>query len=234
MLHVAPENDATSKGKIEPFITKLFKKYQSGFYPFQEVCIDEMVIPYRGRWKYKQYNPNKPSKYHIKMYGFCDSTTGYCYNALAYMGSETSYSNKDLFGDSEKIFEHLMQPLHKGHHIYADRFYTTYNLVMYLLDNQFYYTGTVQSNRKHFPAEIKQGNKMKHMETQHFRSDNGLMVVMWKDKKAKKPVILTSTKFCKNDIDVTNKNGEVTCKPEAIHYYNMSMNGCDRSDQLIS
>lgn len=89
-----------------------------------------------------------------------------------------------------------MQPLHKGHHIYADRFYTTYNLVMYLLDNQFYYTGTVQSNHKHFPAKIKQGNKMKHMDTQYFRSDNGLMVVMWKDKKAKKPVILTSPKFC--------------------------------------
>ena len=47
--------------------------------------VDEMVIGFRGRWK------NKPSKYHIKTFGLCDSENGYVVNLFTYYGLETGY-----------------------------------------------------------------------------------------------------------------------------------------------
>ena len=200
-----------------------------------DLSIDEMVIPFKGRWKYKQYNPNKPSKYHIKTFGLCDSITGYCYNILTYFGTETNYDPNlpDDVGQSEKIFEYLLRPLGKGHHVFADRYYTTYNLITYLKSKSTYYTGTLQSNRANFPKEIK-ASKLKHMETVFFRSSQDILLAMWQDKKAKKPVIVVSTKFDNSIVDVAGKYGKVTRKPEVVHKYNFSMNGCDRLDQLVS
>ena len=63
-----------------------------------------MVIRYKGRWKNKKYNPNKPSKYHIKTNGVCDSATGYAFNILAYFGSDASYNPAmSDCGNSENI-----------------------------------------------------------------------------------------------------------------------------------
>ena len=57
---------------------------------------------------------------------------------------------------------------------------------------------------------------------------------MWKDKKAKKPVIVVSTHSIKGESEITNKRGIVTTKPNIIHEYNNSMDGCDRMDEMIS
>ena len=85
-------------------------------------------------------------------------------------GSETSYSD-DMAdtGQSEKVFEYLLHPLGEGHHVFADRHYTTYNLLLYLNEQKFYYTGTLMGNRKNFPAELK--GSMKHLESKYFRDD---------------------------------------------------------------
>ena len=106
-----------------------------------------MVIRYKGRWKNKKYNPNKPSKYHIKTNGVCGSATGYAFNILAYFGSDASYNPAmSDCGNSENIFEYLLSPLGIGHHVFADRFYTTYLLLQYFTDKKHFYTGTIQSN----------------------------------------------------------------------------------------
>ncbi|XP_033113704.1 uncharacterized protein LOC117114216 [Anneissia japonica] len=110
MLH-ASDIDALSKDKIEPFLNKLLEKFQEAFYPFQNLSLDEMVIGWKGRWKYKQYNASKPRKYHIKTFGLCDSITGYVCNLLVYFGRDTSY-NPDLgrgTGQAEKVFEYLLR-----------------------------------------------------------------------------------------------------------------------------
>ena len=88
-----------------------------------------MVVKWKGRSKYKMYNPAKPEKYHIKTFCLCDSLTGYIYNILVYFGKDTSYNDEIDGGQSEKIFEYLLRPLGSGHHIFADRYYTTHALL---------------------------------------------------------------------------------------------------------
>ena len=228
MLH-ASDIDAQSKDKIELFFNKLLEKFQEAFYPFQNLSLDEMVIGWKGRWKYKQYNASKPRKYHIKTFGLCDSITGYVYNLLVYFGRDTSY-NPDLdrdTGQAEKVFEYLLRPLGKGHHVFADRYYTTEKLIRYLIENKTYYTGTLALNRKGFPLELKT-LKLSHREARWYRSDDDkILCVMWKDKKGKakkekKPVVVVSTQATVKTKRITRKQGDPFDIPEVIQDYNMS------------
>lgn len=150
-----------------------------------------------------------------------------------YCGKETAYDQTIDGGQSEKIFEYLLRPIGSGHHIFADRYYTIHSLITYLSEKRTYYTGTLMTNRKNFPAEVK-NSKLQHLEAKWFRSESGIICNMWKDKKASKPVIAVSTYSEKDTTDVTSKRGVVTNKPTMINDYNKFMNGCDRGDQMVS
>ena len=139
MLHVS-SGEAEGKEKIEPFLNDMVKNFQASYYPYENLAIDEMVIGYNGRWKNKQYNASKPKKYHIKTFGLCDSVTGFVYNILMYFGSNTSY-NPELDPNSLeaiKVFEYLLRDVGPGHHIYADRYYTSLNLIRFLQTKYFH------------------------------------------------------------------------------------------------
>ena len=84
--------NAEKQDKIEPFLEKLCESFQRAYYPSKCLSVDEMVIGFWGRWwKKKQYDATKPSKYHIKTFGLCDSDNGYVVNLFTYYGSETGY-----------------------------------------------------------------------------------------------------------------------------------------------
>ncbi|XP_059165630.1 piggyBac transposable element-derived protein 4-like [Physella acuta] len=127
-----------------------------------------------------------------------------------------------------KIFDTLLSQLGKGYHIFADRWYTTRALIDHLMDKKMYYTGTVQINRVGFPKALKL-IKLQHMESRYWMHEDKILCVTWKDKKAKKPVIMASTKAIVDNAITKND----TVKPAVIHDYNFNMNGCDRADQMI-
>ena len=234
MLHVNSIGDEKSKRyKFEPFLNKLLQNFQRAYYPDKDLSLDEMVVKWKGRSKFKMYNLSKPEKYHIKTFGLCDSHTGYAYNLLIYFGKETSYQEDVPGGQSEKIFQYLLRPLGSGHHVFANTNYTTHSLISYPSAKRIYYAGTLMSNRKNVPIEIK-NPKIKHMESKFYRSRGGILLCMWKNKIAKKPVIVVSTHSVKEESEITNKRGIVTTKPNIIHEYSNSTNGCDRMDQMIS
>ena len=229
MLHTGlPE--AQSKDKIEPFIDSLCKRFNEVFTPFKQLSIDEMIVGYKGRWQYKQFNASKPHKYHIKSFGLVDSTTGYVLQTLTYYGANTSY-HPDCDPDSGmaiRIFDTLLKDIGTGYHIFADRWYTTRALVDHLTQKKLYYTGTVQTNRKNFPAAIKT-QKLQHMEAKYFKTaDDKLLCVSFKDKKAKKPVNMVSNNAKVEAVQVRGK-----LKPAMVDSYNQFMNGCDRADQNL-
>ena len=75
---------------------------------------------------------------------------------------------------------------------------------------------------------------MNHLDSKFFRNDSGIFLCQWQDKKAEKPIAGVSIHFVKELTDVTSRHGKVVNKPTVIHFYNESMNGCDRLDQLVS
>ena len=157
-LH-ACEVDATGKAKIEPFVERLVVNFQNTFYPFKNIWIDEMVIGFKGRFSMRQYNPQKPSKHHIKTFGLCDSATGYCYNLFVYLGADTTWHPRHDPGaqQAEKVFQKPTQPLRtQKHHIFADRLYTSIPVITFITRAGISYTGTINVNRRSFLLAIKQ------------------------------------------------------------------------------
>lgn len=233
MTHVGTSQ---SKGqeKIEPLVKMLVKRFKAAFHPHKNLSIDEMVVGWKGRFKAKQYNANKPKKHHVKTYGLCDSSTSYLFDMFVYYGAETIYADSpEDSGHAEKVFTTLMKDLGEGHHVFADRYYTTRRLIKMLNSKKTYYTGTLTTSRKNFPKSLKTIS-LAHRQSKCFRQkDDGILATAWRDKKSRKPVIVVSTKSKAGNVEVQRKREKVTM-PETIRDYNVNMNGCDRIDQMLS
>ena len=65
-------------------------------YPSFYLAIDETLYPYRGHIGFKQYNPNKPSKYGLLYRSLCDASLPYNYYSLPYAGKPENL-NENLY-----------------------------------------------------------------------------------------------------------------------------------------
>ncbi|GFN82607.1 PiggyBac transposable element-derived protein 4 [Plakobranchus ocellatus] len=91
------------------------------------------------------------------------------------------------------------------------------------------YTGTVNLNRKGFPAEIKD-LKLEHRQMKWFaKEDEAILCVAFEDKKAKKNFVISST-----DATVATIQKKDVVKPLVIDNYNHKMNGRNLMDQRIA
>ena len=69
----------------ETFVTACEDNYTPGF----GCTVDESLLGFRGRCAFKQYIPNKPSKYGIKVYVLADSQSFYSVSSKIYAGAGT-------------------------------------------------------------------------------------------------------------------------------------------------
>ena len=74
-----------------------------------------------------------------------------------FYGLDTVYHHDQDKGCSQttKLFEKLLRPLDKCHHLFDDRFYTSIPLDNYSEGRGFYYTGTVEARRKFLSSKPK-------------------------------------------------------------------------------
>lgn len=68
--------------KLAP-IRKLFElivqHFQTNFIPSEYLTLDEQLISFRGRCSFRQYIPNKPPRYRIKIFALADVKNAYVY-----------------------------------------------------------------------------------------------------------------------------------------------------------
>ncbi|XP_068680139.1 piggyBac transposable element-derived protein 4-like [Montipora foliosa] len=82
--------------------------------PGREICIDEGMIPLRGKVHFKVYNPDKPDKYGVKSYQLCDSCNGYCCKFEIYTGGNQDPPSAK--GKTYDLVMRLMQPYLNARH----------------------------------------------------------------------------------------------------------------------
>lgn len=56
---------------------RLNRNYEQEYRGHGTASIDESMVKFKGRLGFKQYMPNKPIKWGIKVWSLCESTTGY-------------------------------------------------------------------------------------------------------------------------------------------------------------
>lgn len=207
--------------KLRPLLDILCVRFQQAYQPAEDITIDEGMCKYRGRLAFKQYMPQKPSKYGIKLYMLSESKTGYIWNFSVFCGQSNVVVDvtKNLLGSL----------VGKGHTLYTDRYYTSPTLASLLEKEQTALVGTVMKNRKGMPAALKQPNLQKgeHL----FRRKGNLLALCWRDKRE---VYMLSTRHSADMVTYVDKRGREKRKPACVINYNNNKFGVDLSDQRMS
>jgi len=81
--------------KVYPVFDMLIQKFQSLYFPDENLSLDESLLLHRGRLKWRQYIKNKKAKYGIKFYELC-SHDGYVSNIDMYKGKNQQLLNLTL------------------------------------------------------------------------------------------------------------------------------------------
>lgn len=163
--------------KISPIINYIRAKIKEIYTPQREICVDESLLLWKGRLKYKVYMPLKSSRFGIKYYELCESRTGYIWNFFVYVGKDTKFA--DEIADKPFSFKVVVQLsrdlLNKGYFITMDNFFTSVGLFQFLTENNTDCLGTARINRIGIPDKIK---KTKLEKNNHLIMYKGILFTM--------------------------------------------------------
>ncbi|KAL3988450.1 calpain-15 [Sarotherodon galilaeus] len=91
--------------------------------PGPHVTVDERLVPFRDRCPFRQYMPNKPAKYGIKIWAACDAKSSYAWNMQVYTGKLPGGASEKNQG--MRVVLQMSEGL-QGHNITCDNFFTSY------------------------------------------------------------------------------------------------------------
>ena len=226
--------------KVRPFHDMCKEKFKQVYSPERDLSFDEACCPYKGRLRFKCYSPQKPNKFHIKLFQANEASSGYILGFEVYTGkNDASVSNMARTLDptctrTTKLVYGLLeqtQLLDRGHNCYMDNYYSSPELFDELYYRSCFCCGTVRKNRRGLPFAVNNA-KMKPGECV-FRRRDTLLALRWVDKR---PVYIISTihEAVMKDTGKQKQNGEKIFKPEPIVEYVSKMGGVDKGDQLMS
>lgn len=214
--------------KLAP-IRDLFESFvgncKNNFSLSEYTTLDEMLEAFRGRCSFRQYMPNKPAKYGIKVFALVCSKTFYTSNMEIYAGTQPNGPFK-VCNSTESVAKRLIQPISKtGRNVTMDNWYTSIPLVRDLLyDHRLTFVGTVKKNKAEIPSIFLEKDRPVNSSMFGFRRECTLVSYVPKKKKI---VLALSSMHTQDDIDEEEGN-----KPEIILFYNSTKGGVDTVDEL--
>lgn len=227
MLHFANNEEnynADRLHKVQIVIDKIVKNFMSCYEPSEYVCVDESLIPFRGRLVMRQYIKTKRHKYGIKLFKLC-SQGGYTYNLSVYAGKNLEQVKTTPSGVVLNLCEPLLD---SGRTLVVDNWYTSLPLAETLLNRKTHLIGTIRKNRKGLPKELIQ-TKLKVGEVKAMQNQRGISVIMWRDKRI---VLMLSTKNKDETVEVQKRGNGTVKKPKVILDYNSGKSSVDITDQM--
>lgn len=216
--------------KLRPVLDHLANKYRSVYTPGQNVTVDESLMKFKGRLKFKQYCPMKRSRFGIKVYRMCDvgDCAGYTIEFHIYSGQDRDPN----VPASQRVVLDLTARLNGlGHTLALDRGFSCPELFLELHNNRFNVIGTVQANRRNMPKEL--ANVRLAAGEIRSRSTELMLAMVWQDKRQVR-LLTTMHTDVKNPTGKRDRNGNVITKPAAVLDYNRWKIGVDLSDQFAT
>ncbi|XP_050465084.1 piggyBac transposable element-derived protein 4-like, partial [Cataglyphis hispanica] len=228
MLHFVNNENANIEDrlyKIKPIIQKLKENYAKYYNSPEMVCIDESIIPFRGRVVFKQYIKQKRHRYGVKVFKLCFKP-GYTYNFEIYCGHQHGKEKTTPKTVAVSLCENIFD---KGHTLCVDNWYTSIDLAQKFLARNTHVIGTIRSNRRRISKEVVQ-KKLRRGEIFAKENRDGITLMKWKDKR---DVLMLSTKHSIETVTV-RKNGSDRVKPKLVFDYNDAKSSVDISDQMTA
>lgn len=209
----------------------------------RDISIDEQMIPFTGACSLRQYVPNKPNPIGLKNF-VAATPDGLVIDFVVYQGLTTfkAVPAELKLGIGGTVIAHLANNLPRGTHIYCDRYFTSPNLVQFMLSKEMYVTGTVMANR--VSAIAKQLTSDKDLQRKGrgscdllVRQDHKMAAAKWFDNK---PILMLSAihgKEPEDDCSRWSKKDKTYVsvkRPAIIREYNANMGGVDLCDRMIA
>ena len=188
--------------KIRPFLDLSCERFRKVYQLGKTLSVDESLVLFKGRLKFKQYIKTKRSFFGIKIYELATSH-GITLDLWVYSGKRM-FGEDDPNSDmpsTETIPSVLMEPfLGKGHVLYTDNFCTSQALASHFLKNKTHLCGTIWSNCRNYSKEITSVNLQKS-QAMFYKPKNGSKMMACKycankDKASNKPKIVHMFSTC--------------------------------------
>ena len=224
--------------KVDQFTKDIEIKCKMFYQLPQFMSIDEMCILFTGRHLARQYNPSKPSPYHLKIFCLNDSKTGYLYSFYPYRGTREKIPNNISASNYPAYILTEDNELHGHNHVLiTDNWFTSEESLKLMKERDIYQIGTMRANKlgdaKEFAFKKGERNLKRGMVKYSSNEDNDIYFASWYDKKPVNCFSAIKSDMCR--IFRTAKNGhseEVIC-PTVIELYNQHMGGTDLCDQML-
>jgi hypothetical protein len=124
-------NDNTAIGTNEDglqnstIIRHCSQSFQIIYIPKREISLDEVMLSWWGRLRFRVYNPGKITKYGILVWMVCESMPGYICNMQIYDGKCRPLT---------ETVNLVLEPYEgKGYHLYQDNYYNSVHVAEELL-----------------------------------------------------------------------------------------------------
>ncbi|XP_065584309.1 piggyBac transposable element-derived protein 3-like [Artemia franciscana] len=200
--------------------------------------IDEQMVPFKGKLRFKQYLKDKPHSWGIKIFSRAGAS-GIIYDFEVYTG-KGSVPVTELGQGAEVVLRLAEEiPRDKNFKLFFDNYYTSIPLIRELLLHGIHSAGTVRTNRlKGCNIEADDLLKKKGRGSFDYRveTNSGIVVTKWFDNKsvciASSFVGAEPSDNCKR-WDRNSKKYVDVVRPLCIAEYNKFMGGVDLSDMLI-
>lgn len=231
MLHFSlrsEENQLLSK--IARCVNHARQKFKSCIVPYKNLCIDESIVPFKGRLSIKQYLPKKRNRFGIKLFVLCDVDTGIIIDFIVYCGAATDIVDPCNLGVGGAVVNSLLEDYFgSNRHLYVDNWYTSPVLFKYLYEHGIFACGTVNKKRKGMPVL---GNRLQlhEMEVQYSAP---LMALKWKDKKYIYMLSTIHDSHMEPSMRENRNTGLPVMKPKAVLDYSKNMGSVDRGHAFI-
>ncbi|XP_039287703.1 piggyBac transposable element-derived protein 3-like isoform X2 [Nilaparvata lugens] len=206
------------------------------------LCVDEQIIPFRGKLNIKQYTKGKPMPWGVKLFVLCGKS-GQAFDFIIYQGSRTGLNEDNLkkYGFGASVVLHLSNRIAEpGHKLFYDNYFSSFHLLQLLKARKIYAAGTVRVNRFCNPP-LYNDKEMKKKERgaidELVTIEEDIVMVKWLDNRC---VTLASNFVGSSTIDEckrwdsSKKIYVQVPRPEIVKLYNNGMGGVDLLDQLIS
>lgn len=234
------ENNAVDKlCKVRFLHDYIRRKCMKLWQPYEHVAVDERMVRNRGRFTFRQFVKDKPTRWGMKLWVLADSSNGYTYDFEVYTGKGAPVSKNGLAYD---VVMRLCKSLEKqGYKVFFDNFYSGVQLLKDLLTNGTVCCGTLLTNRKGVPTAFKDTKVFAKgpRGQMRWKREGNLLFLQWLDNKS---VTFISTVHKKANLfghvkRRTKVNGQYrpiyVRQPKIVEDYNKFMSGVDKSDQLL-
>ena len=151
--------------------------------PDEWLSLDETLFLMRNKISFKQYNKSKPSKYGLLFKSINAVRYSYTFMSLSYCGKPKDETSPFYIAGTENAAKYLVEKLEQhvdlqGRNLSFDRLYTSIPFAKWLLSRNITCIGTLQSNRKGIPIEVKHIKEREEFSYKYFwESDQKKLVL---------------------------------------------------------